>query len=344
MTIVRPYSFNASGSTENIEYQVCDLSVGYIDGEYVSDPEGIVWIAGPDEELGCIIVHVDDTPCINCVNGEIEDKKIRFWRAKGDTDQDFLDIVECATGQIFNDKNSACEWISENCYWSICCEETPIPTPTPTPTPVNYSSLILCTNILTNTNPPQGWESSTEACSGSCTPVTVYVQQPGVTSFNEAVTVYGLSLYISPNFIPENLYVGGSTWYTSQSGEVFQVDDDGQMSQFGDCPTPAPSSTPTATPTPAPTSTPSPSSTPISTSTPTPTMTGEYWTVTSCTSPNTQYDVTIEPLVASQRYIDPQNGNEYIWDNNPVTSLPQNPLFPSLQIVSGQSGCSGSNQ
>jgi hypothetical protein len=109
---------------------------------------------------------------------------------------------------------------------------TPTTTSTPTPTsPITYSSISLCT-----TNGSDGFPSINDICSGTCTPRTVYVNFTGVTTFQEAAITYGLPIYTTPNFIPANLYDGNSLWFGStDKSEIFQVDSDGAMSQFGDC-------------------------------------------------------------------------------------------------------------
>lgn len=109
--------------------------------------------------------------------------------------------------------------------------QTPTITPSPT-TPLTYSVLSLCT-----TNGVSGFTSSTDVCTGTCTPRTVYVNLTGVTTFQQAAITYGLPIYISSNFIPANLYTGGSLWFgDTDKTEIFQVDNDGAMSLFGTCP------------------------------------------------------------------------------------------------------------
>lgn len=111
---------------------------------------------------------------------------------------------------------------------------TSTPTQTPTPTQaLTYSVLSLCT-----TNGVDGFASTNDICSGTCTPRTVYVPFTGVTTFQQAAITYGLPIYTSPVFIPANLYDGNSQWYGStDKSEIFQVDNDGAMSLFGTCPT-----------------------------------------------------------------------------------------------------------
>jgi hypothetical protein len=112
---------------------------------------------------------------------------------------------------------------------------TPTTTSTPTPTPtsaITYSSISLCT-----TDGVDGFASINDICSGTCTPRVVYVSQSGITTFQEAAITYGLPIYTSTDFIPANLYDGNSLWFGStDKSEIFQVDNDGEMSLFGTCP------------------------------------------------------------------------------------------------------------
>ena len=114
--------------------------------------------------------------------------------------------------------------------------QSPTPTTTSTPTPTQalpYSVLSLCT-----TNGVDGFASTNDICSGTCTPVTVYISQTGVTTFQQAAITYGLPIYTTPVFIPANLYDGNSLWFgATDKSEIFQIDNDGAMSLFGTCPT-----------------------------------------------------------------------------------------------------------
>jgi hypothetical protein len=174
---------------------------------------------------------------------------------------------------------------------SISISITPSITPSVTPSATQFSVLTLCTDN------GSGWGSSTLACNGGCTPVTVYVNQVGITSFFQAAVTFGLPLYVNTNFIPANLYNGGNNWFRSTSGEVFQVGTDGAISTFGLCPsvTPTPTRTPSSTPSSTPAPSPSPSisvsSTPVSTPSRTPSITPSTSApVVNCTF----YDVSID--------------------------------------------------
>ena len=212
---------------------------------------------------------------------------------------------------------------------------TPTQTQTPTQTRDNFTAFVLCTS-----NGTAGFGSSTDVCNGTCTPRTVYVPRANVASFQQAAITYGLALYTSTVFTPANLYNGGSQWFGSISkSEIFQIDSDGAMSLFGECPTPTPTPSNTVTPT----QTRTPQATPTTTPTQTPT-TILYWTLNPCELTEPIYDTTIPPQfngvdLPNQRYIDPITQFTWLWDGAAATTFPQHTVNGSLQIVTGKDGC-----
>jgi hypothetical protein len=150
---------------------------------------------------------------------------------------------------------------------------TPTVTPTITPTPsLPYSTFSIYANSATGTTPKQGWSTSQLACDGTGIPVTVYVNQIGITSVAQAISA-GKSLYISNNFIVGNLYNGGNTWFKTQStvgGNYYQLGTAGDIFNYSVCPSPTPSPTVTPTVTPTITVTPTVTKTPSITPTITP--------------------------------------------------------------------------
>lgn len=216
---------------------------------------------------------------------------------------------------------------------------TPSPTPTVTPTPTPTPILQNFFNVFLNASAGTGWDTSTEACNGSGSIFSVYVDGLYATLYNAYLD--GKALYTNSSLT--TLYTSEDKWFKDGTGKVFQLGTDGFIDVFSDCPTPTPTPTvtptPTATPTPttAPTATPTP--TPTVTPTPTPTPIPSWYTVTACDAGGPQYDTQIAPLVASQRYYDPVQNKYWIWDNNAASVEAQNSTNASLQIVSGQSGC-----
>ena len=95
-----------------------------------------------------------------------------------------------------------------------------------------YSQFIIYFDVTTSPN-TFGWGSSAAACSGTGTPLTVYIN--GLAADFNDIFSQGLALYIDALYAtPLN---GNNTWYKTvqppSSGESFQVDALGFISAFG---------------------------------------------------------------------------------------------------------------
>ena len=65
-----------------------------------------------------------------------------------------------------------------------------------------------------------------------------------------------------------------------------------------------------------------------------------YYTLNGCSESDPPYSTTIPPILVNQRYVlTVPSISYYVWNNNPGTSSPLVTHNPSIQIVSGQSGC-----
>ena len=140
------------------------------------------------------------------------------------------------------------------------CTPTPAPVPVPVPAPtVTYYTLTLYANVSSGTNPLQGWSTSTDACNGTGTPVTVYLSQ-NASSLQDAHN-NGYVLYLNNTLTTP--YAGNNTYFkdvsSAGSGNALTVDNSGSISTFSACssPTPVPAPVPTpVAPVPAPVATP----------------------------------------------------------------------------------------
>ena len=164
---------------------------------------------------------------------------------------------------------------------------TPTRTPSVTPSPVPCS-LTLYFNVAASPS-PGGWDTSTLACEGTGTPLTVYFSGPFCpTSFYEAFSS-GKAIYT--NSALTTVLVGGDKWFKDAqlgTGNYMSVGNDGFIAQFSPCPGATPLPTPTPTISVTPSTTPSIS---IST-TVTPTVTPSN---TLAVSPSVTPSVTITP-------------------------------------------------
>jgi hypothetical protein len=128
---------------------------------------------------------------------------------------------------------------------------TPSITPSVTPSPVPCS-LTLYFDVTASPS-PGGWNTSTLACEGTGTPLTVYFSGPVCpTSFYEAFT-NGKALYL--NSALTTVLQGGDKWFKDAqlgTGNYMNIGNDGFIAQLSPCPgaTPLPTPTPTKTPTP----------------------------------------------------------------------------------------------
>lgn len=65
-----------------------------------------------------------------------------------------------------------------------------------------------------------------------------------------------------------------------------------------------------------------------------------YYSLNGCSESDPPYSTTIPPATLNQRYIlFIPSLSYYTWNNNPGTALPLTTHNPSINIVSGQSGC-----
>jgi hypothetical protein len=93
MPTTRPFAFN-TGTTISGTTQIGSLAIGVSAQDYSSNPGGVKWWMGPDEEPGYIIglpVPAQNHPTpVGNIGG------VEFWRSSGFTDAGFLSIVNSA--------------------------------------------------------------------------------------------------------------------------------------------------------------------------------------------------------------------------------------------------------
>jgi len=166
-----PFAYNPgapiSGTT-----QYDDLVVGNVDIDYSNNYGGVQWWASPEETTGYIIGNT--RPSGQPVpSGVIGTAQVGFWRSKGRTDQDFLDLanyIGAKNGQpTFTTTNEAEIWLESNGYYTSF--NLPTPTPTITQTPTNTQTptpSITASQTLTPT--PTQTQTPTNTITPSITP------------------------------------------------------------------------------------------------------------------------------------------------------------------------------
>ena len=111
MATTRPFSYN-TGSTIDGTIQIGNLAIGVTEQDYSSNPGGVKWWMGPDEELGYVIAN--EVPTGDHPTPVEVDSFINFWRSTELTDQSFLNLVNVlpiTEGlEPFTDANEAKNW------------------------------------------------------------------------------------------------------------------------------------------------------------------------------------------------------------------------------------------
>jgi hypothetical protein len=157
MPTSRPFALN-TGSTISGTEQLGDLAIGVDNLDYTTNPGGVRWWGGPDEDSGYIICYPVYSQDRSSPDGPIG--SVGFKRSKQKTEQSFIQIAENMSNftVTFNDGNEARNWCLSNGYWPSylgTISNTPTPTlnatltptqsvtPTPTPTPTSSVNNLL---------------------------------------------------------------------------------------------------------------------------------------------------------------------------------------------------------
>lgn len=119
MATTRPFAYNL-GSPISGTIQVGDLAIGVSPLDYGTNPGGIQWWMGPDENLGYVIAH--PTPSGTQPNPVLPNAYVGFWRSSLLTEQSFVDLannIPPTRGVIqFSSATDASEWLTNNGYWN----------------------------------------------------------------------------------------------------------------------------------------------------------------------------------------------------------------------------------
>jgi hypothetical protein len=169
MATTTPFAYN-TGSPIDGTIQVGDLAVGTTNQDYSSNPGGVTWWMGPDEDLGYVIAkpvsgNTQPTP-ISGVTASLG-----FYRTKTLTDNDFIGLAEYVasnngTPQTFTTATDASIWLTNNGFWNSW---TP-------PPPTAYGFAEMNGNQYNNTVDISNWmtsKGSTFLGFGTNTPSTV---------------------------------------------------------------------------------------------------------------------------------------------------------------------------
>jgi len=254
MATTRPFAYN-TGAPIGGTTQVGNLAVGNSGQDYSTNPGGIPWWNGPDEELGYVIAlpvpgNTQPTPIFGVT------ASVGFLRTNILTDNEFINLSEYVafkngTPQTFTTASEASIWLTTNGFWNSYQISVIIELEGfyfQGSVGAGYQAIanqileddvtINFTNVLgTITGPPLLINGSVEILSGQTSGYTqVFVNY----DYNDLTQV--------SSFTGVTFDITGSTQYDftgETTGATFNV-----------TPTPTNTETPTPTPTPTPTNTP----------------------------------------------------------------------------------------
>lgn len=122
MPIFRPFAYNPSASSITGASQFGNLAIGNGTVDYSTNPGGVKWFSGPDEENGYVIalaVTGGNQPTADGLN----DGTVQFWRSGDKTDASFIGITNVVSKQYGNTSSfvaaeTAKSWLNDNNFWT----------------------------------------------------------------------------------------------------------------------------------------------------------------------------------------------------------------------------------
>ncbi len=128
MPTARPFAYN-TGSPIPGTLQIGDLAIGVDPQDYSTNPGGVQWWNGPDEDLGYVIAH--PTPAGDQPNPLGIPAYLGFWRSEFLTETSFIGIAQYVSNQhgspqTFTTGSSAKTWLNDNGYWTSYDEIQPL--------------------------------------------------------------------------------------------------------------------------------------------------------------------------------------------------------------------------
>lgn len=180
-SFIPPFTYNTGGPISGTT-QYGDFVVGNVEVDYGSNYGGVQWWASPEELTGYIIGNARPAgqPVPSGVTGTAQ---VGFWRSKGKTNQDFLNLanyIGAKNGQpTFTTTNDAEIWLESNGYYTSFNLPTPTPTVTQTSTPTNTPTP---TNTITPTPSITASQTQTQTPTVTQTPTTTHTTTPTPTA------------------------------------------------------------------------------------------------------------------------------------------------------------------
>lgn len=117
MPTARPFALNTGNTISGAE-QLGDLAIGYASYDYTTNPGGVRWWGGPDEDPGYIICYPVYSQNRPSPDGPIG--SVGFKRSKQKTEESFIQISENMSNftETFTSGVEAKQWLVDNGYWT----------------------------------------------------------------------------------------------------------------------------------------------------------------------------------------------------------------------------------
>jgi len=118
MGTYRQFAYNPTLAPISGTVQEGNLAIGASEQEYSSQPGGVIWWMGPDEDLGYVVAYEVPTQDRSTPIGPIG--TVRFWRSSSKTENSFIELVQylAGPGNIFVSGDSAKTWLNSNGCWT----------------------------------------------------------------------------------------------------------------------------------------------------------------------------------------------------------------------------------
>lgn len=110
-----PVAYNTGSLISGTE-QYGNLAIGTASLDYSSQPGGVLWWMGPDEDLGYVIAK--PVPAGNQPNPLGIPAYVAFSRSPNLTDPSFIAETNSVTGQNFTSATAAYNYLLNNGYWT----------------------------------------------------------------------------------------------------------------------------------------------------------------------------------------------------------------------------------
>jgi len=111
----RPFSYNPTQATIAGTTNLGTICIGVSNLDYSSNPGGLTWWMGPDEDNSYIVCK--DVPAQNFPTPLGNIGNVQFWRS-ANTNADLINLVSIISGTTQTSISAAASWLSSNGYWT----------------------------------------------------------------------------------------------------------------------------------------------------------------------------------------------------------------------------------